>query len=116
MGQAYIRFALEHPAHYRVMFGGFAHLIECDPGLQADAEKSFQVLVQALATLQAAKIVRRDDLVVQARYVWAIVHGIATLAMDGQLGPPDKATLEPLIQLALRRMQTGIAVARTSMR
>jgi AcrR family transcriptional regulator len=116
MGQAYIRFALAHPAHYRVMFGGFAHLIESDPALQADAEKAFQVLVEALAALQAEKVVRRDELVAQARYVWAIVHGIATLAMDGQLGPPDKATLEPLIHLAMRRMQTGIAVARTPAR
>jgi AcrR family transcriptional regulator len=113
MGRAYVRFAQAHPAHYRVMFGGFAHLIDSDPELQADAGASFQVLVDALAVLQASRLVRRDELVVQARYVWAIVHGISTLAIDGQLGPADEATLGPLMELALHRMRTGIAVVRT---
>jgi AcrR family transcriptional regulator len=115
MGTAYIGFAVAHPSHYRVMFSGdFPHLCAKDPELQADAAASFDTLVQALAALQATGVVRRDELVIQAQFVWAIVHGIARLAIDGQLGPPDSGRLEPLVELALERMRTGIGIARSA--
>lgn len=112
MGKAYVGFAVAHPSHYRVMFSSdFPQLCRKDPDLQVDAEASFETLVQALADLQAAGLVRHDDLVTQAQFVWAIVHGIARLAIDGQLGPPDSGRLEPLVELALERMRTGIGIA-----
>jgi AcrR family transcriptional regulator len=114
MGRAYIRFALTHRSHYRVMFGDFRQQCEKDPGLQADAETSFRVLVDALVMMQAAGQVRPDDVTQQARYVWAIVHGIAMLAMDGQLGPADAGTLDPLVDVAMLRLRTGIGVARST--
>jgi AcrR family transcriptional regulator len=116
MGIAYVRFARTHPSHYRVMFGDFKHLCEKDPDLQAEAALAFDVLVQALVTLQGAGLVSHDDVERQAQYVWAIVHGIAMLAIDGQLGAGDDATLDPLMELALRRMRTGLAPVTASRR
>src|SRR5204863_658871 len=51
MGFAYVRFAIENPAHYRVMFGGFLDRCKDEPGLMADAGAAFQALVGAIVDL-----------------------------------------------------------------
>jgi AcrR family transcriptional regulator len=108
MGVAYVRFALDEPSHYRVMFGGFVDLPERDPELTAEAHGAFEVLVNALAALQHEGIVRAgDDPVLMARYVWALVHGMAMLGIDLQLPEPD--TVETLMRYAFDRLRTGIS-------
>ena len=107
MGLAYIRFATTNPAHYRVMFGGFVAGGEVDPDLTAEARASFQVLVDALVELQQQGLVRKEDPLPQARYVWAVVHGVATLAIDGML-PAHGAQLDAFAALAVERIRTGI--------
>jgi AcrR family transcriptional regulator len=91
MGFAYVRFAIENPAHYRVMFGGFLDRCKDEPGLMADAGAAFQALVDAIVDLQRERLIRQDDPRQLARFVWATVHGIAMLAIDGQLGPETDA-------------------------
>jgi AcrR family transcriptional regulator len=86
MGDAYLGFAVAHPAHYRVMFGRFVESGVRDPHLIDEAENAFQALVDALVEQQEAGLVRRDDPILLARFVWAVVHGIAMLTIDGQLG------------------------------
>ena len=107
MGAAYVRFAVTNPPHYRVMFGGFVDPEERDPELAAEAEGAFQTLVDALAALQWAGIFRGDDTVLMARYVWALVHGMARLGIDGQLREPG--SVEELMGYAFERLRTGIS-------
>jgi len=108
MGVAYVRFAAANPSHYRVMFGGF---LEFDPlpELVTEAAGAFQALVDALVTLQRDGLVRGDDPETMAGFVWAVVHGVAMLAIDGQLHEP--ARVEVLTRYALERMRTGIGAA-----
>ena len=109
MGIAYVRFAVTNPSHYRVMFGDFRDLCDKDPELQAAAAASFDALVEALQSLQQSGLVRRDEPRQLAHYVWAVVHGIAMLAINGQLGPyPAAHELDALTQLALMRLGSGI--------
>ena len=108
MGAAYIRFAARNPAHYRVMFGGFVDPKACDPELRAEAEGAFQALVDALAALQRDAVIRAEDTVTMANFVWAVVHGVSMLSIDGQLREPG--SLEALMRYALERLRTGIAV------
>src|SRR4029453_2381404 len=85
MGVAYVDFAVDNPSHYRVMFGGFVRG-ECrDPELLAEATGAFQCLVDALISLQQQHRVRADGPLQLAQFVWATVHGVAMLAIDGQL-------------------------------
>jgi len=109
MGVAYVRFAVANPSYYRVMFGGFVDPKGCEPELAAEAAGAFQALVDALAALQRDGVVRRDDTVTVARFVWAVVHGVAMLGIDGQLqGPDGPASIEELLGYALERLRTGI--------
>jgi AcrR family transcriptional regulator len=105
MGVAYVRFALDHPSHYRVMFGSFRRLCASDAGLQADAAAAFRVLVDALASLNPASTPERIHQI--AHYVWAAVHGIAMLGIDGQLGP-EPAAPERLVRFAMEHMHEGV--------
>jgi AcrR family transcriptional regulator len=106
MGLAYVRFAVANPSHYRVMFGGFVDPKACDPGLAAEAAGAFQALVHALAVLQRDAVVRAEDTVTMARFVWAVVHGVAMLGIDGQLREPGG--VEELLRYALERLRSGI--------
>jgi AcrR family transcriptional regulator len=108
MGVAYIRFAAANPAHYRVMFGGFVDPTSCDPELAAEAEGAFQALVDALAALQRDAVIRAEDTVTMANFVWAVVHGVSMLSIDGQLREPG--SLEALMRYALERLRTGIDI------
>jgi AcrR family transcriptional regulator len=107
MGLAYVRFAVRNSAHYRVMFGEFREQCERDPELIADATAAFQVLVDALLSLQRAGLARSDDPEGLARFIWACSHGIAMLTIDGQLGPDPSAgealmrSSQPMLRRAL---------------
>jgi AcrR family transcriptional regulator len=107
MGEAYLRFAVEHPSHYRVMFGRFVESAECEPGLIQEADGAFQALVDSLVERQRDGSVRGDDPILLARFVWATVHGIAMLTIDGQL--PGRGDIRrELNQFALQRIRAGI--------
>ena len=108
MGLAYVRFAVTNPSHYRVMFGGFVRAAQ-DADLSREGSGAFQVLVDALVALQASGAVRRDDPRRLAQFVWATVHGIAMLAIDGLLERQQTA-VDGLVRFANERIRAGIAV------
>jgi AcrR family transcriptional regulator len=112
MGVAYVRFAVSNPSHYRVMFGGFSDLAAKDPELEADAHAAFAVLVDALESLQASGEIMSHDREQLAQYIWAAVHGVAMLAIDGQLGP-DPGIADGLARFAIERLKYGIATRET---
>jgi AcrR family transcriptional regulator len=109
MGVVYVRFAVANPSHYRVMFGGFVDPEAREPELAAEAAGAFQALVDALAVLQRDAIMRAEDTVKMARFVWAVVHGVAMLGIDGQLR--ETGGVEELMRYALERLGTGIEAA-----
>lgn len=107
MGVAYVRFALANPSHYRVMFGGFVPGSVDDPELAKEASGAFQVLVDSIVEQQRQGLMRGDDPLQLARYIWSLVHGIAMLAIDGRLSHQG-ADAEDLIRFAVERVRTGI--------
>ncbi len=107
MGVAYVRFAVTNSAHYRVMFGGFVDPEASGAELVLEGAGAFQALVDAIAALQRDRLVRGDDTVQMARFVWAVVHGVAMLGIDGQLSGSE--AIEELTRYALERLRVGIA-------
>ena len=109
MGAAYVKFAVAHPSYYRVMFGGYVRDAASDSELAKQGAGAFQVLVDALVSLQRDGTVRRDNPLALAQYIWATVHGIAMLAIDGQLKQP----IDEVIRFANERLRTGIKSRRS---
>lgn len=106
-GEAYVRFALENPWHYRVMFGSGFELVANDAELNANGAAAFGVLVEALVEQQAQGLVRREDPQMQANFAWAAVHGVAMLAIDGNF---EHQGTEPSVvaRYAVERIRSGI--------
>jgi AcrR family transcriptional regulator len=106
MGIAYVRFAESNPSHYRVMFGGFLDRAGAEAELATAGAAAFQVLLDAITEQQAQGLIRADDPLLLAQYIWAVVHGIAMLVIDGRLHGAQ--TGEQLSKLAMARIRTGI--------
>jgi AcrR family transcriptional regulator len=104
MGMAYVRFAVANPSHYRVMFGGSVVGIP-DAELRTEGAGAFQALVDAIVWLQQHGLMRDDDPLQLAGYIWSVVHGIAMLVIDGQFRP--QADAGALTRFALTRLRTG---------
>jgi len=107
MGVAYIRFAMGNPSHYRVMFGGFVDDGPRDDDLMRESTAAFQALVDAIVALQQEGAVRKDDALQLAQFIWAVVHGVSMLIIDGQLAH-HRAPIDDLIQFAVERINTGV--------
>lgn len=107
MGRAYVRFAAEHRSHYRVMFGGFIESCARDAAFIEEARSAFQVLVDALVEQQQRGLIRKDDPMLQARWIWSMVHGISMLVIDGQLRGQDERG-EALNEYAIERIRDAI--------
>jgi AcrR family transcriptional regulator len=110
MGHAYVRFAIQNPWHYRMMFGGSAGPTAPDPRVAEEDTDAFQVLVDALVEQQRLGLVRKDEPQALAQFIWSLVHGIAMLALDGPL-QRKQADVEALTRYAIERVHTGIDVA-----
>jgi AcrR family transcriptional regulator len=113
MGEAYLQFAVAHPAHYRVMFGRFVESGARDPELIEEAKAAFQALVDALVEQQREGHVRADDPLMLARFVWSVTHGVAMLVIDGQLRESDESGTV-LNRYAAERIRAAIAAPPSS--
>jgi AcrR family transcriptional regulator len=88
IGRAYLRFALDNPKLYLLMFG--AELDKSEHAeLRAAADEAFAVLTDTLT--RAGKANRAD-----AINAWAFVHGLAHLVLDKQIKASDPAVADLL--------------------
>lgn len=94
VGAAYVRFGVEHPAHYRLMFGAELAVKERYPTLEAASDATFAVLTGVLERGQASGQVRRGPVRDQALAAWSLVHGLTTLLIDQRLSFLDVSTEE----------------------
>jgi AcrR family transcriptional regulator len=94
MRDEYVRFALEHPDAYRVMFD-LDQEPEADyPELAAENHRSFDALKEA-ARLAIADGVLAGEPSIVAHQLWATLHGLISLHLAGKL--TMGCTLEELL-------------------
>ncbi len=106
MGRAYVRFALDNPEHYRIMFMGRSELT---PEQYADERilesGAFGGLVALVQGCIDAGRFRADlgDAVTVAHALWATVHGVASIAVakPNIPGPPVDERLAAALEIAL---------------
>jgi hypothetical protein len=90
------------------MFGSGFDRSATNPELEEEGAAAFQILVDALVEQQQQGLVRRDDPLTQARFVWSLVHGIAMLTLDGAFAA-EGADVDALARYAVERLRSGIA-------
>lgn len=87
MGRAYLDFAIEHPNLYRLLFGEMYRKERaeiCDYKDETQATGLY-ALIGLLSEAQEEGIIARENPMVQAATVWASIHGLASLLIDGHL-------------------------------
>lgn len=92
-GCGYVEFALRWPQHFMVMFD-LAELFEGKPGETEIGESAFQVLLDAIEAAQRANVLPSGDRLPRAWVAWSLVHGIAKLAIGGNLPLSQRSTLD----------------------
>lgn len=87
MGIAYFEFAMNHPLHYRLMFGTALPPAAEHPEMMEEARAAFTLLFDAVARAHGreakAKPLKSDQL--DALFVWATVHGLSTILQSTAL-------------------------------
>lgn len=110
IAMAYVRFALEHPAEYRVMFGSeMAALVASRRELATARDEVFALLRGGIAILQEQGLVREGNTRAIALTAWALVHGLVMLALDGQVSGAEGASPEELTRTATGLLMFGMA-------
>ena len=109
-GVAYVRYALEHSSHYRVMFGAYgASSAQRYPTLADAAMQAFMVLVEGIIAGQEAGVIRSEDPKQLAWAAWSLVHGLAMLLIDGQIPITESQAITSLSGLITRTLIEGLA-------
>lgn len=105
MGVGYVVFAVRNPALFRLMQG--AHFADAGnaPVFQEAANRSFNVLVDGVR--EALPDADEEQIMIKSAASWSIVHGLATLMLDGRLGRifDHQIDEEEIAQLVIGQLQ-----------
>jgi AcrR family transcriptional regulator len=82
---AYVRFALDDPAHFKVIFSGVLEHEKDYPEFVEISQDSFRLVVILVERCQAAGVLRPGPADEMAFSVWSIVHGFIALILEGQI-------------------------------
>lgn len=89
IGVAYVRFALQHPAAFRLMFRPELHQpgIENESGaVELAGYESYQILLNATRLAQQEGLIAADmDVQLLSIAAWSMVHGLAVLLLDNSV-------------------------------
>jgi AcrR family transcriptional regulator len=81
--RGYVKWALAHPDHYRVMFGE-AHGAEEFDEDRPSGLGTFRLALRAIEDCQAAGVIGAQDPRAVAGPLWSVLHGIAMLQIGRQ--------------------------------
>ncbi len=109
-GVAYVDVALAHPQRFRLMFANsFLAREDCPPRLEEQSGRAYRALLRIAHGDAAAQIdPKGDEMGVPEFTTWSLVHGAATLYLDGALGQvQDEVTFRRLVVGMLRSVGVG---------
>jgi AcrR family transcriptional regulator len=108
LGHAYVRFGLENPVYYQMMFMQRADLL-----FERQREKtepmiaSFGALQQAVRAAMTAGTLKRGDVETLSHVIWSLVHGITALAVADPKRFTDEV-VEKSTRRAMKMMLDGL--------
>jgi AcrR family transcriptional regulator len=101
-GEAYVAFVRANPALYRLMFGeGFPAVSQYSDAVRELRQRSYDIMKSALE-----KRLPEAAVPIAGVFLWAIVHGLGLLLIDGQL--ENNETPKDLVHQVLKLAGTGL--------
>jgi AcrR family transcriptional regulator len=109
-GVSYVVFAVKHPAHFRVMFGADAAACRGkSASLDAACEALAGILTRGVAEAKRG-VPGANDTMDIALAAWSLVHGLASLLVEGQLeGRSGGRTPRELAELVTGTVKFGLS-------
>ncbi len=106
LSDAYLEFALAHPALFKLMFSGALEREMDYADFVAVSRRSFRLLVEQVRVYQQAGVLRAGPEDVLAVGLWSLVHGLAELLLERQISHQvlDRFLVAELLCGALNQM------------
>jgi AcrR family transcriptional regulator len=107
LGVAYVVFARDEPSLFKLMFGPAIEKKSAHPALDDAGCACFDALRRAVG---AARFFDGDaDLQSVSLACWSLVHGLASLIVDGRLAQEDSGSAEAVAARLTRLMSNALA-------
>jgi AcrR family transcriptional regulator len=105
---AYLQFALKNTDTFKIMFSGVLEKEKDYPAFVEISHKTFQRVVDVVRACQQAGIMRATSAEMMAVAAWGQVHGIVSLALEGQISHSvlDDHEIKDVVAFAVEQMIT----------
>lgn len=114
-GVAYVRYAADNPAHYRLMFGpslistnGHTSTVAVDASARAKAVLADAIKAGVGSGAFVPKLAGDAAFGIAVLSAWAIVHGLAMLVIDGLIDDRASASTTSLSDAVTRTLMEGL--------
>ena len=108
-GQAYVRFALENPASYKLMFDMSQPEERNYPELAQASDRARKTMTRHIPGMIEAGMLQGDPEVI-GHVFWVILHGVVTLQLAGKLDP--ECDMVRILDAAFDAVSKGFAPKR----
>ena len=108
-GVAYVIFAAKHPAEFRLMFGPPEHFGDA-PQVKEASQHAYKQLYDCIADCLTQGFLKKDaapEAIGQTS--WALVHGLATLIVDGAISAKTNKAVEAVVVQSQALLFKGIS-------
>ncbi|MFT3890968.1 MAG: TetR/AcrR family transcriptional regulator [Anaerolineales bacterium] len=107
--RAYVQYALNNTDTFKIMFSGVLEKEKDYPAFVEISSKTFQRVVDVVLACQQAGILRANSAEMMAVAVWGQVHGIISLAFEGQIPHTalDGQKLDDVVVFAIEQMMVA---------
>ena len=118
-GESYIRFAFNHPSHFRVMFRRELVVMENHEGLKAEGDRACDVFYSAVRRAVEAGLPADEGVDALFLLCWSVGHGLACLVLDGPLdvvmpGQDREQQMQQVLSTFARLVEARIALKKSS--
>lgn len=102
----YVQFAMDNTDTFKIMFSGVLEKEKEYPSFVEISHKTFELVVDIVRACQTAGVLRMDQPELVAVSIWGQVHGIVSLALEGQVSHMvlDRHTVQEVVSFAIERM------------
>lgn len=109
IGLSYISFALNHSYYFKVMFCSKLAEQSLTQDLKDEGRKICRRLAQCVQDCQRNQLIRNEDPMKMAAFIWTSIHGYATLTVNGKMGIDELQTIdEHLAEMVVNTVCLGL--------
>lgn len=108
MGHRYLQFGLNNPAYYRLIFQDSVPGLSLTPEHYTRMRHSWAIMRDTLGAWVEARGLQGIDVDLEANVLWAMAHGITSLALADRLPSSTQTEIFALWNMAAARWATGV--------